>query len=515
MLNQEIKSKITQLWDMFWAGGLSNPITAIEQISYLLFMKRLEDVRFSIDEEYRWSFYTTQYYYNSDRLLIHIKEIVFPYIKNLQNEHEPFTLAMQNANFEITKPSLLHAAIELINAIYEEAERERRAGKHFQDTLGDFYEHLLKQTSEAGKNGQFRTPRHIIEFICELIKPNINDTICDVTAGTSGFLVGAYQYIINKNSSNNFQIDENGFERSMDGDLLDEQRIRKLKTKTFYGFDIDPTMIRLGLMNLMMHDISEPHIKRIDSLSKDFDESDSETKYSKILANPPFTGRIDSLGIGKNLNRVYDLKPKFDKKLNRDVGPQVQSEILFLERIVYLLEDDGMAAVIVPEGVLFGSANAPKKIREILLKDCDLQAVISLPSGVFMPYAGVKTSILLFQKKQFKSDVYHTEKVWFYGMDSDGYTLDASRKPLKDKPLPRIVKSYDSKNTEPQNDRKQTHFYVPIEDIIENNFQLSYNQYKAFVYKEQEYQAPKVLLAQLFDLEKEILKEMEELNSIL
>jgi type I restriction enzyme M protein len=348
--------------------------------------------------------------------------------------------------------------------------------------------------------------------MCELIKPTIDDTICDVTAGTSGFLVGAYQYIINKNSTSNFQIDENGFERSMDGDLLDEQQIRKLKTKTFYGFDIDQTMIRLGLMNLMMHNITEPQIKHVDSLSKKFDESDSETKYSKILANPPFTGRIDSLEVSESLDRIYP--PKYDKE-DKKVKQTVQSEILFLERIVYLLENEGMAAVIVPEGVLFGSANAPKKIREILLKDCDLQAVISLPSGVFMPYTGVKTSILLFQKKQFKSEIFHTQKVWFYGMDSDGYSLDANRKPLKDKPLPRIVISYDSKNTEPQIDRKQKHFYVPIEDIIENNLQLGFNQYKAFVYEEQEYQEPKILLAQLFDLEKEILREMEELNSIL
>jgi type I restriction enzyme M protein len=514
MLNQEIKSKITQLWDMFWAGGLSNPITAIEQISYLLFMRRLQDMGLGFENGrlYWWSEYTEKYSKDSEGLLKHIDEIVFPYIQKLQDEHEPFTLAMRNANFEITKPSLLQAAVELINAIYREAERERRAGKHFQDTLGDFYEHLLRQTSEAGKNGQFRTPRHIIEFMCELIKPTIDDTICDVTAGTSGFLVGAYQYIINKNSTSNFQIDENGFERSMDGDLLDEQQIRKLKTKTFYGFDIDQTMIRLGLMNLMMHNITEPQIKHVDSLSKKFDESDSETKYSKILANPPFTGRIDSLEVSESLDRIYP--PKYDKE-DKKVKQTVQSEILFLERIVYLLENEGMAAVIVPEGVLFGSANAPKKIREILLKDCDLQAVISLPSGVFMPYTGVKTSILLFQKKQFKSEIFHTQKVWFYGMDSDGYSLDANRKPLKDKPLPRIVISYDSKNTEPQIDRKQKHFYVPIEDIIENNLQLGFNQYKAFVYEEQEYQEPKILLAQLFDLEKEILREMEELNSIL
>jgi type I restriction enzyme M protein len=511
MLNQEIKSKITQLWDMFWAGGLTNPITAIEQISYLLFMRRLEDIGLG-RREYWWSEYTSEYSDNAEGLLNYIKERVFPYIKNLHDEHEPFTLAMQNANFEITKPSLLQAAVELIDAIYREAERERSTGKHFQDTLGDFYEHLLKQTSEAGKNGQFRTPRHIIEFMCELIKPTIDDTICDVTVGTSGFLVGAYQYIINKNSSKNFQEDENGFNRSIEGDLLDVQQVRKLKTNTFYGFDIDPTMIRLGLMNLMMHNITEPQIKRIDSLSKNFDESDSETKYSKILANPPFTGRIDSLEVSESLDRIYP--PKYDKD-DKKVKQTVQSEILFLERIIYLLENDGMAAVIVPEGVLFGSANAPKKIREILLKDCDLQAVISLPSGVFMPYTGVKTSILMFQKKQFKSEVYHTQKVWFYGMDSDGYTLDANRKPLKDKPLPRIVASYDNKNTEPQIDRKQKHFYVSIEDIIDNNFQLSYNQYKAFVYEEQEYQEPKVLLAQLFDLEKEILREMEELKIIL
>lgn len=513
MLNQEIKSRITRLWDMFWAGGLTNPITAIEQISYLLFMRRLEDVRQNLDEQVKWSVYTD--IYSQEELVIHIKNVVFPYIKVLHDENDPFSLAMLNSSFEIIKPSLLQTAVDLINEIYNVAENERKSGQHFQDTLGDFYEYLLKETSEAGKNGQFRTPRHLIELMCELINPDIKDKICDVTAGTAGFLVGAYQHIVSKYSTEGFQTDENGFERSIKGDKLANKQKSKLFRNTFYGYDIDQTMIRLGLMNLIMHNIAEPKIKRLDSLSKQFDKSEKDIQYSIILANPPFTGRIDSLGVGNTLNRVYELKSKLDKKTNKETGPSIQTEILFLERIVQLLQINGRAAVIVPEGVLFGSANAPKKIREILLKDCDLQAVISLPSGAFMPYTGVKTSILIFIKKQFKSDEYHTNQVWFYGLNNDGYSLDANRKPLKDKPLPEVVKAFNNRYNQIQENRKGKSFFVPIQEIINKEFQLSYNQYKDFVYNNQEYQEPKILLSQILELEKEILTEIEILKSVL
>lgn len=497
---------------MFWAGGISNPITALEQISYLLFMRRVEDVGLVQEDKYKWSVYTKS---ESD-LPTYMTE-VFEHLKGIQSEHEPFAQAMSDANFRLNKASLLSAGVELIDEIYEEADKERASGQHFQDTLGDFYELILKQTSEAGKNGQFRTPRHIIQLMCEIIKPTIEDTICDVTAGTSGFLVGAYQYIISQNSDEVAQIDENGFEKRISGNKIKQgsKEEETLTKNTFFGYDIDRTMIRLGMMNLLMHNIKEPKIKHLDSLSNTFDEIEKHTKYSVILANPPFTGRVDTKGVGKSLNRVYDLKSTINKKTGKETIPSAQSEILFLERIIQLLKPKGRAAVIVPEGVLFGSANAPKKIRELLLKDCSLDAVISMPSGVFMPYTGVKTSILVFTKKQFDSEIFHTQKVWFYGMDADGYTLDANRKPLKEKPLPSVVQAFEKRDSAPQEDRKQKHFCVPIEEIEANGFQLSFNQYKAFVYEKEEYQDPKDLLEQLIELETAIFKGMEELKAIL
>jgi type I restriction enzyme M protein len=515
MLSIEIKSKINRLWDMFWAGGMTNPITALEQISYLLFMRRVEDVNLVQEEKYKWSVYTKSIEYSSN-LPIHMKE-VFDHLKNIRSDEESFTIAMDGAHFEMNRSSLLSTAIELIDEIYLEVERERLNGQHFQDTLGDFYELILKQTSEAGKNGQFRTPRHIIQLMCEILDPKIEDEICDVTSGTSGFLVSAYQYIISQNSSETPQVDENGFSKRTSGDLIvkDSSDEKKLIYNTFYGYDIDKTMIRLGMMNLIMHNIKKPKIKYIDSLSQDFDDQELNNQYSIILANPPFTGRIDSLRVGKTLNRIYDLKPIIDKKTGKEKAPSAQSEILFLERIIQLLKVEGKAAVIIPEGVLFGSGKAQTKIREILLKDCCLDAVISLPVGSFLPYTGVKTSILVFTKKQLNSKVFNTKKVWFYGLESDGYSLDSNRKILKEKPLPLVVEAYHISKKAHYSDRKNKHFHVPIKDIKENNYFLSFNQYKSFVYDEESYQDPKILLSQLLDLEKEIFKGIDDLKIIL
>lgn len=510
MLSTELKSKINKLWDLFWSGGMSNPITALEQISYLLFMRRAEDVGLVEEDIHKWSFYTIQ---KDIDLPLYMKG-VFEYLKSKKNANDSFLKAMEGANFEITKPSLIEAAIDLINDIYAEADREREQGQYFQDTLGDFYELILSQTGEAGKNGQFRTPRHIIQFMCELLKPTIDDTICDVTSGTSGFLVGAYQYIITHNSSEEFQIDENGFEKRVSGNLieLDPRKKDKLTKNTFFGYDIDATMIRLGMMNLLMHNIKEPNISHIDTLSNDFDELEKNIRYSKILANPPFTGRIDSLQTSLALNRVYE--PKFDKDGKR-VKQNIQSELLFLERIIQLLKLNGKAAVIVPEGVLFGGSKAYKNTREILLKDCDLEAIISLPSGVFKPYTGVKTSILLFTKKATTSKKkWHTKKVWFHELNSDGYTLDDNRRKLSENPLPIAVSAFENKNSIKEENRKSS-FFIPLEEIKKNEFDLSYNRYKQFEYKEQNYEPPQEILKKIFALEDEIKIEMEELKNLI
>lgn len=509
MLSSEIKSKINKLWDLFWSGGMANPLTALEQISYLLFMRRAEDVGLVTEDFYKWSFYIKQ----PDIDLTKHMKVVFEYLKTQENGNDSFLKAMEGANFEITKSSLLDAAIDLINDIYFEADKEREQGQYFQDTLGDFYELILSQTGEAGKNGQFRTPRHIIQFMCELLKPTINDTICDVTSGTSGFLVGAYQYIITHNSSEKAQTDENGFEKRVSGNLIEigSSKEEKLTKNTFFGYDIDATMIRLGMMNLLMHNIKEPKILHIDTLSQDFEELEKNTKYSKILANPPFTGRIDSLQTSLELNRIYE--PKFDKNGKR-VKQNIQSELLFLERIVKLLRVNGNAAVIVPEGVLFGSSKAYKNTREILLKDCNLEAVISLPSGTFKPYTGVKTSILLFTKKTVTKNKWNTKKVWFYELANDGYSLDDNRRKLTENPLPIAVDAYHNKVTGTPIERK-SHFFVELNEIKKNDSDLSYNRYSELEYEQQTYEAPQDILKALFILEDEIKIEMEELKNLI
>ncbi|MCJ0743633.1 class I SAM-dependent DNA methyltransferase [Pedobacter montanisoli] len=511
MLNSIIKTKISNLWDMFWAAGTSNPLTALEQISYLLFMRRAEDVGLVEEDSYKWSFYTQC----ADIDLPKTMSDIFEHLKTINNEHEPFTKAMEGAKFEITKPSLLRAAIDVINDIYEAAEQERNEGQIFQDTLGDFYELILSQTGEAGKNGQFRTPRHIIHFMCELLKPTLEDKICDVTCGTSGFLVGAYQYIISQNSGKEeWQTDTDGFKIRTSANAIkpNSKKAKKLTTGTFYGYDIDTTMIRLGMMNLMMHNIKEPHIKHIDSLSQKFDEEEGNTQYTKILANPPFTGRIDSLDISMILDRVYP--PKFDKDGKRQ-KQNIQSELLFLERIIQLLEIEGKAAVVVPEGVLFGGSNAYKNLREILLKDCLVDAIISLPSGAFKPYTGVKTSILVFTKKGFKNKDFSTQKVWFYELETDGYSLDDNRKKLSDNPLPRAVEFYDNKIDDEAKKERRQHFYVPFGEIEKNDFDLSFNRYKDFDYEEQQYDPPQEILKAILALEVEINNDLQELKDLI
>lgn len=536
MLSQEIKNKVQLLWDRLWAGGLSNPITAIDNISYLIFMKRLEKFHPKVKEEYKWSSFNNL---EGSELKSKVDD-VFRFIQNdLSEEDEPFAIEMKNARFGINTPSLLEEAIRIIDDIFSLVEEEEKKHQHFQDLLGDVYEYLLRATNEAGKNGQFRTPRHIIQMMSELVAPNIDieDTkICDVTSGSSGFLVGAYQYILKQNSKVVTLDEENHLEKGLDGKKLTAKKKKQLTENTFYGFDIDATMVRIGMMNMMMHGIEKPHIINLNTISDEYEESyykfkkkhftpeqilkGEESKYREklfptlgkeeflyVLANPPFAAKVNSKSISKNLNRIYEIKDGKTQSL--------QTELLFLERIVYMLKKNGRAVVIIPEGVLFNSGKAYKTAREILLKDCDLEAVVSLPSGVFNPYTGVKTSILLFTKKQFGSDNYHTKKVWFYGMESDGYTLDNSRRKIKnDFPLPETVKQYKAKDekSNPQKDRKQKHFYVPVSEIEENGFELNYNLYKEFVFEETKYEEPTKLLKQVLKIEEELFNSLKQLE---
>lgn len=547
MLSQDIKNKVQLLWDRLWGGGLSNPITAIENISYLIFMKRLEKFHPKVDKKFKWSEYNSL---KGDQLKQRIEE-VFSFIQNdLSNKDEPFAVEMKKAKFGISTASLLEDVVNIVDEIFVLVEKEEEKNQHFQDIQGDVYEYLLKATNEAGKNGQFRTPRHIIQMMTELVQPDIVDIdtkICDVTSGSSGFLVGSYQYILKENSSYVDFDEENQLEKGLDGKKFKAQDKIRLKENIFYGFDIDATMVRIGMMNMMMHGIKKPHIAHLNTLSNEYEDFfekaslnainienlvdgklKADVKHSKlennktikptlwgkeeykyILANPPFAAKVNSKSISKNLNRIYEIKDEAKK------NQTLQTELLFLERIIYMLKTNGRAAVIVPEGVLFNSGKVYKKVREIILKDCDLEAVISLPSGVFNPYTAVKTSILLFTKKEFNSQKFHTKKIWFYGMESDGYTLDNSRKKVKNAyPLPETIKQYkirDNKDN-PQKDRTKKHFYVPIEEIEKNGLELNFNLYKDFVFENISYEPPKKMIEDLLILEKLINEGIYDLK---
>lgn len=534
MLSSELKSKINKLWDKFWSRGITNPISAIEQISYLLFMRRIDDadkinkeklksktytslfLRKKIDkkgkivkdktgkiiyenyDDCRWSEFSQL---SSDEMLSVVTQRAFPFIKTLNDPKQPFSRHMKNAVFIINNSALLDEAVKAIDEIFESIKKQQAEGQQFQDTQGDVYEYLINEIGSSGKNGQFRTPRHLIQFMAEIIDPDWTDKICDPACGTGGFLLGAYQHILTKYSSPEEIVeDENGLKRfkKYGGDKISKQEVWKnLHENTFFGFDIDQTMVRIGLMNLMLHGVKIPQIENIDTLSKKYDSEYKDGEYSVVMANPPFTGRIDKGGMSDNL------------KISG-----TQSELLFLIRISKMLRSGGRAAVIIPEGVLFGGSNAQQKTREIILKDNQLEAVISLPIGSFKPYTGVKTSILVFTKAEEDSSIFHTAQVWFYELKSDGYSLDDNRKKLKENPLPIAIDAYKKRSSSTPAERIN-HFYVSIDEIRENGFDLSYNRYKNFEYEEQTYEPPQKLLEALFVLEDEIRADMAELKGLI
>ncbi|UGS21833.1 type I restriction-modification system subunit M [Flavobacterium cyclinae] len=525
MLTPILKSKVATLWDKFWSGGISNPLNAIEQITYLLFMKQLDETdkrKMSnadfLGEEYksifsgkyfppgvdekneenavnkeslRWSYFTKL---PSDDMLLHIQSKVFPFIKQLDDANSFFTKHMANAAFLIPSGRMLTEAVKTIDEIYKELEKENR----FIDAQGDFYEYLLDSLRSSGKNGQFRTPTHIIELITELVEPKLGHKIADPASGTAGFLLAAYKYIITEFTSDAYkQKDDNGFVRGTLADkLVDEQAKKILNEETFYGFDIDPTMIRIGLMNLMMHGITQPKIDYKDTLSKNYNE---DNFYDVVMANPPFAGSMDK----------GDLNPSFTVS-------STKSELLFLERIYKMLRMGGTAGVVIPQGVLFGSGKAFITVRKLLIDKCELKAVIAMPSGVFKPYAGVASAILLFTKGG------ETKDVWFYEMQGDGWSLDDKRNP---KTLPNgdrdfedlhvIIDKYKKRNPKKETDRSKQNFFVPKQEIIDNDYDLSLSKYKEKIYKEIKYDKPKLILEKLSKLEELIKSEIEELNNIL
>lgn len=517
MLSDDLKSKINRLWDKFWSRGITNPIDAISQISYLLFMRRLDDADamekakatfadkkfnsiFRGKQDCRWSYFAQDSIDPETKLKI-VTEKAFPFIKQINDPAQPYSRYMSNAVFLINNAALLDEAIKAINEIYADIQKQQQEGQQFQDTQGDVYEYLLSEMSTAGMNGQFRTPRHLIQLMCELVDPDWTDKICDPACGTGGFLIGAYQHILTKYSSpEEITEDENGFKRfkKYGGDKISQKKVwNALHTKAFYGFDMDQTMVRIGLMNLMLHGITIPQIENIDALSKLYDQRHGDGEYSIVLANPPFTGKIDQSGMSDELK----------------IGG-TNTELLFLMRISKMLRPGGKAAVIIPEGVLFGSSKKQKDTREILLKDNQLEAVISLPSGAFKPYTGVKTAILVFTKAEENSPSYHTEKVWFYELKNDGYSLDDNRRKLAENPLPVAATAYKERATQTPIERKN-YFYIPLTEIQENGFDLSYNRYKEFEYIEQTYEPPQKILEALMAVEQEIQRDMEELKNLI
>lgn len=518
--NPELKTKIDQLWNKFWAGGISNPLTAIEQITYLLFMKRIDelDQKKLADAEFTGEKYISKFegswippeYRNqsdpekyaiekhtlrwrefkrmqAETMLQHVQNKVFPFLKDMNGSESNFTHHMKNAVFIIPKPSLLVEAVKTIDEIFDIMEKDsQEKGQAFQDIQGDVYEYLLSEIATAGKNGQFRTPRHIIKLMTELVQPQLGHRIGDPACGSGGFLLGAYQYIVtqlaSKAGAKHLQPDEDGFVRTSVAAGLTE-KAQAILASSLYGYDIESTMVRLGLMNLMMHGIDEPQIDYKDTLSKSYTE---EAEYDIVMANPPFTGSIDKGDINENFTLAT-----------------TKTELLFVENIYRLLKKGGTACVIVPQGVLFGSGSAFKNLRQLLVERCELKAVITMPSGIFKPYAGVSTVILLFTKVWGPKDKVTqpaTEHVWFYEMQADGYSLDDKRtKQDGYGDLQDIVTKYYARNPETDTNRTQKCFFVPRTEIAndENNYDLSLSRYKEDVFEEVEYEKPGVILERL------------------
>ncbi len=470
MLSTTIKSEISSLWDKFWSGGIANPLTAIEQISYLLFMKRLDevDLKRKADADFlgqtyisifegkdnegndnqkkRWSYFK---HLEGGEMLKHVQTQVFPFIKELKNGNQVFSDHMKDAVFIIPKPSLLVEAVNIIDKIYDEIDKEQKEGEAFQDTQGDVYEYLLSEIASAGKNGQFRTPRHIIQMIASLVNPKLGEEICDPACGTGGFLLGAYQHILTQHTSEQYlQKDENGIVKGLLGDkLTDERQWKVLREKTFYGFDFDTTMVRIGLMNLMLHGIDHPNIDYMDTLSKKYSESN---KYDVVMANPPFKGSIDKGDI------------------NEDLSLQTtKTELLFVNRIINMLRLGGRAGVIVPDGVVTGDISASKQLREMIVNNNQLEAVIALPHFTFKPYASVATYVLVFVKGGV------TDKVWMYIVEKDGYSDGSVRSYEGNSELPDVVLNWNNRNNESYKPNIGKHGFVTKEQIIKSGYELS------------------------------------------
>ncbi len=491
MITGEMKSKVDRLWTTFWNNGISNPLSVIEQISYLLFIKRLDDLELTKEKkaqrlnrpvenpifppdkpQCRWSYFKNLD--DAEKMLWCVRDKAFPFIKALGGEAADNAYAhhMKDAVFLIASPALLASVVAQIDQIPME---ER-------DTKGDLYEYMLSKLSTAGTNGQFRTPRHIIKMMVELMAPGVGDVICDPACGTGGFLVASAEYVRElRDSEGNFILNAPGNRDHFNDDM-------------FHGFDFDATMLRIGSMNLMLHGIENPKIEARDSLSED--HAGVTESFTLILANPPFKGSVEKSTIAKDLTKIIST---------------TKTELLFVALFLRLLKIGGRGAVIVPDGVLFGSSTAHKKVRETLVENHKLDGVISMPSGVFKPYAGVSTAVLIFTK----TGAGGTDSVWFYDMEADGLSLDDKRQPVAENDIPDLVARWKIRNTQSDTDRTGKAFFVPKDEIKANGYDLSINRYKETEYEEVKYESPKVILQKLRTLEDEIQADLDALEGLL
>lgn len=485
MITGELRSKIDKIWETFWTGGITNPLEVIEQFTYLLFIKGLDEIEttkeaeasilgidfdrtFSEDKQYlRWSKFSNEG--DADKMYQIVQNEVFPFIKKLNtNKESAYAKYMDDAIFKIPTPLMLSKIVDGINNIKFDKDK---------DTKGDLYEYLLSKVATAGTNGQFRTPRHIIDMIVRLMKPKPEDIIVDPAAGSAGFLVSSQEYL-----------------RKNHNDLFLVQGLKEhFNNNMFYGFDMDRTMLRIGAMNMMLHGVDNPNIEYKDSLSE---ANTDEDKFTLVLANPPFKGSLDYEAVSADLLKVTKTK---------------KTELLFLALFLRILKTGGRCASIVPDGVLFGSTGGHKSIRKEIVENHKLEAIISMPSGVFKPYAGVSTAIMIFTKTGSGG----TDKVWFYDMKADGYSLDDKRNKIDDNDIPDIIERFSNLDKEVDNKRTEQSFFVDKEEIVENGYDLSINKYKEIIYEDVVYDAPSVILGRVKELEKEIAQGLEDLERIL
>jgi len=514
MITGPLKSRIDSLWTDFWTGGITNPLTVIEQITFLMYSRLLDmkeradekrasltgqafTRRFGDDEQdCRWE---TWRHYGGEKMLPHVRDRVFPHFRRLAERSTGndslFASFMKDAQLMIQKETLLSKAVAAVGVLPLERG----------DTKGDLYEYLLSKLTTAGINGQFRTPRHIIRLMVELMQPQPTDRICDPSCGTAGFLVEAYDYLLREHTSEagkHVELVDGEEHITYSGDLLAQQGHRAhVDRDMFHAYDFDATMLRIASMNLVMHGVGEPDVHYQDTLSQSFEErhpKGSKGAFDLILANPPFKGSLDEQDVAPDLLRVVKTK---------------KTELLFIGLILRMLKVGGRSATIVPDGVLFGSSKAHVQLRQHLIESNQLEAVISLPSGVFKPYAGVSTAIIIFAKGG------KTENVFFYDVQSDGFTLDDKRTQIGDGKgdLPDVLTKYQEwcRGTGTHADRTAPAFEVSSEEIRTNGYDLSLNRYKQAPIVETKHEKPQDILARLIDLEQQILKEASSLRELL